>query len=241
MRALLPFKEAGMIFEPLAGKKVGLIHSKATGNCGDRLIEASSEQLLTAFGLDWRVVEPDRPEDREILLCFGGGNYGHPYCTVETQRRAKALATGLPCVLLPQTVYGVEIHKSEWHQAWVRDATSQRLLYGSRLAPDLAMFYDPTSARIEPTEGVCYSFSTDYEAMWAGRGPDLRYAYADPELYLMHVAKHREVVTDCLHIGICGMIANRRVTLLPTKLHKNRSIFETWLRRYGCQWADTPP
>lgn len=242
MTQLLPFTLAEPIFAPLASMRIGLIHSPSTGNCGDRMIERAAEQILTAFGLQWRVVEPARPADADVLLLFGGGNYGHPYCSAEQAIRRAALTTGIPCVLLPQTVYGVEIHPREWAVAWTRDQTSQRLLYGSRLAPDLAMFYTPQRP-IEPWtyQEPCLSFTTAYEGLWPGRGPDLRHLYKYPEDYIAHIAKHSEVITDCLHVAIAGLIARRKVTLLPTKLHKNRSVYETWLHDLGCDWSEVPP
>jgi len=215
-----------------------LVHSPKTGNAGDRLIERAAEQLCDEFALSWRVVEPDSLHGCEVLLLFGGGNYGHRCCWLERRRRAQALASGAPCVLLPQTAYGVE--EGLYAQTFARDRASLVFLPGATLAPDLALFYRP--AQSPPV--ICEQgkfFTTSPEGLWRGRGVDPRHLFGDPDDYLAYVGAHRRIVTDCLHVAICGLIAGREVTLLPTRLHKQRSVWEAWLRRLGCRWADAPP
>ncbi len=238
MTPLLHHAAAAPVFAPLAGKRVGLVHSPATGNAGDRLIEAAAEQLLAAFGVAFRVVEPDDAGARgaDVLLLFGGGNYGHERCPVEADRRRRALATGRPCVLLPQTAYGVE--PGRYRAAFVRDVPSLAFVPHARLAPDLSLFYRPTRPAPAPRHRVGEFFTTSWEGYWPGRGEDPRHRFTDPEDYLLHVADHEAVITDCLHAAIGGLIAGRRVTLLPTRLHKQRGAWEAYLRHLGCAWAD---
>jgi exopolysaccharide biosynthesis predicted pyruvyltransferase EpsI len=226
------------VFTPLAGRRVGVVHASGTGNVGDRMIEAATEQLLDHFRVGWFVAEPESPGDSEFLLLFGGGNYGHPYCPVEKDRRAAALATGLPCILLPQTVYGVEVHARPWHAAYVRDATSARLLRDSEVAPDVTFCYTPAGEVPDADADLCVSVSSLPEGLFRSFGVDLRPTFSDPHEYLVHVGRHRRVVTDSLHVAVCGLMARRKVTLLPTKLHKNRSVWEAWLFRLGCGWSE---
>jgi exopolysaccharide biosynthesis predicted pyruvyltransferase EpsI len=239
-RPLLGADAVSPLFLPLAGRKVGLVHARGTGNVGDRMIEAATEQLLNHFRVRWSPVEPEEPGDSETLLLFGGGSYGHPYCAPERDRRCAALATGLPCVLLPQTVYGVEIHPRPFAAAYVRDAVSARLLRGSRVAPDVTLYYTPPGDVPDPEEETCLSLSSLPEGLFRSHGPDLRERFSDPGEYLRHVARHRRVITDSLHVAVCGLLARRHVTILPTALHKNRSIWESWLFSLGCRWAESP-
>lgn len=236
--SLLPLACMAPLFSPLIGKRIGLIHSPTTGNAGDRLIEQSAEQLLQRFGIEYEVREPDDAAGVDVLLLFGGGNFGHPYCAVEAQRRARALASGVPCVLLPQTAYGPE--PGGYTAAFARDVVSLGFIPGSVLAPDLALCCTPKRPLPPATVAHGEFYTTAAEGLWKGRGPDIRHEFSDPWDYLEFIARHRSIVTDCLHVAICGLIARRRVTLLPTALHKQRSMYDTWLRNLGCHWADSP-
>jgi hypothetical protein len=63
----------------------------------------------------------------------------------------------------------------------------------------------------------------------------------DPVDYVRAAACYANIYTDRLHFAISGLLAGRSVTLLGNSYHKNRSMWETWLRRAGCGWGDTPP
>lgn len=239
---LLPPVCAAPIFAPLVGRRVGLIHSPATGNVGDRMIEAAAEQLLRYFGIAYEVQEPDA-DTEAVLLLFGGGNFGHDACAVEAERRQLALATGRPCVLLPQTCYGAEPGSGEYLAAFVRDVHSRQFIPGAAIAPDLAMMYQPDAEHMfaaEPSVSRGDFFSRDTEALWPTRGIDPRHMFSDPGDYLEFVGAHAEIVTDSVHVAICGLMAGRRVTICPTRLHKQRSLWLTWLMHFGCAWADDP-
>jgi orotate phosphoribosyltransferase len=232
---LLPLSAVAPIFAPLVGKRVALVHSPRTGNCGDRLIERAAEQLLTRFGIEYQVTEPDAPGDADVICLFGGGNFGHANCRREAGRRAAALATGKPCVLLPQTAYGPE----PWHgTAFVRDVQSLRHIPGATLAPDLVMCYQPERPLPPPRFAVGEFFSRLKEGLNIGRGIDPRHQFTDPRDYLDFVAMHAEIHTDSLHCAILGLIAKRRVTLYPTSLPKQRGVWEAWLRDLGCEWSE---
>ncbi len=235
MKSLLPLTLAAPIFAPWAGRRVGLVHSPKTGNTGDRMIELVAERLLQEFGVSYIVQEPDARTDTDALFLFGGGNYGHYLCVPEAQRRAKALATGKPCVLLPQTCYGME--PGTYYTAFVRDWTSQRMIFGSKVAPDLAMFYEP-DRDIPLASGAGEFFTTSPEGLWSGRGVDPRHKFKDPGAYFEFIIKHERIITDSLHVAIFGLIAKRDVTIMPTRLHKNLSIWEAILCDMGCKWAD---
>jgi exopolysaccharide biosynthesis predicted pyruvyltransferase EpsI len=61
-----------------------------------------------------------------------------------------------------------------------------------------------------------------------------------PDEYLHLAARYESIVTDRLHFAICGLLLGRQVVLLPNSYHKNRSMYETWLRDLGCMFAPEP-
>ncbi len=235
--ALLPRSAVTHVFLPLKGKKVALVHSPATGNPGDRLIELAAEQLLTRFGVAWEVREPYDTLGCDVIALFGGGNYGHVHCKVEAERRRVALMSGLPCVLLPQTAYGTE--PGNYTTAFARDVTSLNFITGSVLAPDLVMCYEPPSPIKAAVRARTEFFIRGWEGKWPGRGVDPRAYDGPPAGYLDMVAEAADVHTDSLHVAVCGLIARRSVTLYPTRLHKQKSVWETWLKDLGCKFCDS--
>jgi exopolysaccharide biosynthesis predicted pyruvyltransferase EpsI len=60
------------------------------------------------------------------------------------------------------------------------------------------------------------------------------------EEYLELAARHSRIITDRLHFAISGLIVGREVALLGNSYHKNRSIYETWLKPLGCRFAASP-
>lgn len=239
--ALLPVTAFIHVFAPLVGNRVGVVFSPG-GNAGDRLIELATCQLLTDYGVEYRLIPDCNWSDCDVLVCGGGGNFGHPYCWPEMERRRQALRSGMPCILLPQTAYG-----SEWgwdkHRVFVREAGSLRYYPDGVIAPDLALGLRPSFPIPLPTEKRGRFFSRAPEGLWhqLHQMGDPRYLHEkSPETYIAYAAKFEEIVTDCLHMAISGLIARRQVHLVPTALHKQRSMWETWLRHFGCQWSDNP-
>src|SRR5436309_2607763 len=121
MTPLLPLTAVVPIFAPLLDRRCGVVFYPECGNAGDRLIELATLQLLERFGIVHHVCGDDGPGNADVLLLGGGGNYGHPNCQQEADIRARARATGLPCVLLPQTAYDSEPVWRPYQQAFVRD------------------------------------------------------------------------------------------------------------------------
>jgi exopolysaccharide biosynthesis predicted pyruvyltransferase EpsI len=50
--------------------------------------------------------------------------------------------------------------------------------------------------------------------------------------------QYKRIITDRLHFAISGLILGRETTILPNSYHKNRSMYETWLRDLGCNFAE---
>lgn len=241
MTPLLPHLAFNPVFTPLQGKRVGIVWSPG-GNAGDRLIEMATLQLISRFGIDHRVVSDRQWNDCDLLVCGGGGNFGHPYCLPEMQRRREALSSGLPCVLLPQTAYG-----SEWgwesHRVYLRESGSLTYYPNGIVVPDLVMGFTPTVSLPQATEQEGRFFSSASEGLWGSelQTGDPRFRFVNnPEQYIAFAAQFKRIVTDCLHMAICGLISGREVYIVPSRLHKQRSMWETWLRHFGCKWANNP-
>jgi len=62
----------------------------------------------------------------------------------------------------------------------------------------------------------------------------------DCYFYLRLATYFEELVTDRLRFAIAGLIAGRRVTLLPERDGINRSAYQDHLRQLGCRWRDEP-
>jgi len=246
---LLPDSYFASIFEPLRGLSVGLVDGY--GNVGDRLIYRATRQLLDRFHIRWRkhyvmptllcrfFACPSHTKSRpDVLLLFGGGSMGSMYRR-EVALRRRALKSGIPSIVLPQSFMAPE--DGPFQNVFIREEDSRRFCPRGTLVPDLALAfrYDRT---VSP-DGDCGVFlRRDIEARFA-RVPSL----GDParladtvDKYLELAGKFGHVVTDRLHFAIAGLLNGRRVTLLPNTYHKNRSMWECWLKSLGCEWADTP-
>jgi hypothetical protein len=224
---------------PLVGRRVGYV--RPVGNVGDDLIELAMTQLFAAYGIRWRLVSAEELSghgaDVDLLVFGGGGNMGERY-RGNYDLRGRALATGLPLVILPQSFTSPE--DRGFHRVYVRERSSLRFHTGGILAPDLALGLAwPEPSRPDRDLGVF--LRRDQER--GGRKPLLvrdpvRMART-PAAYLALAARHRRIVTDRLHFAVAGLHAGRDVTLVANDYHKNRSMHETWLAGLGCRFAAT--
>lgn len=224
---------------PLVGSRVGYV--RPVGNVGDDLIELAMTQLFAAYGIRWRQVTAEElgrhGADVDVLVFGGGGNMGERY-RGNYDLRGRALATGLPLVILPQSFTSPEDRGFE--RVYVRERSSLRFHPGGILAPDLALglaWPEPAG----PDRDLGVFLRRDQER--GGRKPlffrdPVRMART-PAAYLALAARHRRIVTDRLHFAVAGLHAGRDVTLVANDYHKNRSMHETWLAEFGCRFAST--
>ena len=225
------------VCQPLVGKRVGYVRPQ--GNVGDHLIELAMAQLFAAYGIRWSLAtchEGSRSLDALDLLVFGGGgNMGTRY-TGNYELRSRALATGLPLVILPQSFTSPE--DRQFHRVHVRERASLGLRPDGVLAPDLALGLEwPEPA--PPSDDLGVYLRRDQER--GGRKPLLsrdpvRLARTPAE-YLAFAARHRRIITDRLHFAVAGLHAGRQVTLVANDYHKNSSMHATWLADLGCRFA----
>lgn len=230
------------VCEPLVGRRVGYV--RPVGNVGDHLIELAMAQLFATYGIRWSLVDLDATDrgasprsldSLDMLVFGGGGNMGLRY-QGNHDLRGRALATGLPLVILPQSFTSAE--DRTFHRVYVRERSSLAYRPDGILAPDLALGLAwPAPAR--PTRDLGIYLRRDQER--SGRKPffardPIRLA-ATPADYLAFAARHRRIITDRLHFAVAGLHAGRDVTLVANDYHKNRSMHETWLGNLGCRFA----
>lgn len=237
---LLPLEEFEPIFQPLAGQRVGMVDS--VGNPGDRLLDTAARQLMQAFGLRWKTInalaDPQECyEDVDVVLLAGGGSGGGPPYCIEIRRRAAA--SGKPCILLPQSFHAPEDCRP-YHRVYVRESVSRNFCSTAILAPDLALGYNFLPVP-EPHLGRG-TFLRHGGHAWYGDRP-----HCDPcdwvytaEEYIAFAAQYEWIVTDRLHLAIVALGLGRRATLVKIGYHKNRAMWQEWLKSLGCEWADDP-
>jgi exopolysaccharide biosynthesis predicted pyruvyltransferase EpsI len=248
----------------LEGRHVLYVPSRF-GNAGDRLIAAGTYQFFADAGV--HVVSPQAgPPSRArgcgprplAVVMAGGGNFGDLWPRNDADRAAcvaDADRMGLPSLVLPQSACG----RSKTPTAafvFAREAPSLDLLraagYASELAPDMALYADPDlilgGPAPAPAERVGVLLRRDHESHGlAGTergGGGGGFDPADPRRaataahYLLLAARYERIVTDRLHFAVAGLMLGRHVTLRPNCYHKNRGMYDAWLRGLGCAWED---
>jgi hypothetical protein len=240
-RSLLPPSAWAHVFGPLCGKRVGYVATP--GNAGDHLIEAATFQLLAHFGVRW-THGPDPTAD--VLLVAGGGSMGAGCYGLCRDARRRALSAGPPVWVLPSSWWGPDEDTPRFAKAFARDAESlAHAGPGAEFAPDLALGLE-AGPFAEPTAGRGVYLRQDVEGLFNDRtseGDPVRLASGEGApgwAYLALAARHAEIVTDRLHFAVAGLLAGRRVTLVPNSYHKNRAAWEASLAALGCGWADSP-
>ncbi len=248
---LLPIDRFEVVFGRYVGSSIRLGLVDGDGNAGDRLIYAATRQIMQEFGLKWRTINmvADPPEsyrdDVDELLLFGGGSMG---LWAPMQRiRQKALSTGIPCTILPQTWGAAE--PGDFLRQFIREEGSRVFCPHGILAPDLALGYDwpevaaPTKGKgvFLKTQGL-YIFDLQRWPIGPNRQPDpceggVCYTATD---YIKLVSQYKHIVTDRVHLAITALGLGRRITLLPYGYHKNSSLWVGSLRALGCEWANRP-
>lgn len=234
---LLELEHFAPIFEPLSGV-VGVVDG--LGNPGDWMIYQATRELLDAFDKRWITLNLHSPEPVDVILLFGGGNMGDTYNECVQMRRI-ARSLGKPTVLLPQSFKAVE---KNFTKAFIRESYSNLFCEDGILAPDLALGLDWTPTTKQPEEEQGTFLRTDREGIHTryqehSRGDPALFTFSVEE-YLDAVTDFQHIVTDRLHFAIAALMQKRHVTLLPNSYHKNRGVWETWLKDLGCWWANSP-
>jgi len=236
---LLPDNMFEHVFRLFKGKKVAYL--PGIGNVGDRLIDAATYQLFIRFGIDYFVCSSEDVTKKrvaaDIIAYAGGGNMGASCYLPCKQLRKKALETGIKVVILPQSFMDKE--DEPYHAVFVREEKSKTLCKNGILAPDLSLGLR-WSTPPEPIHDTAIFLRSDIEGKFKSKANDPAFKAGTANDYLKVASKYKHIITDRLHFAIAGMIAGRDVTLLPNSYHKNKSMYETWLKALGCKWQEQP-
>jgi len=251
------------LFAPMRGKRLGYVRGEL-GNVGDTLQERALFELVKLFGLDCTWLGPvaecrepwdweledgrwnGRTDDVDALLLFGGGNMGIKGGSARIRARASRL--GLPITILPNSWRAAETVPNCVRYT-AREHGSQAYCPQAEVFPDLALSLDWNNdlANRPPRKPHGVFLRCDKEARFADALPGVNQGppfglvgKRDVSGYVALAARYRIIVTDALHFSICGLACGRKVYLLPGTYHKNRSMYESWLRDLGCHWAASP-
>lgn len=232
------FKELMKLSE---GKRV--FYHKVPGNVGDDLIHAATRQLFRRFKID---AVKTLEEADQVVMC-GGGSIGIWDGCAEARRKVYEYceANGVPIILYPQSVGGADetIPDIVGHR-FVREWNSLPLMPGARLMPDMALAYHVPKDHGPAKHGMGLFLRNDPEALFPDHPDSLgdppRMVPRDLDEYFKLAAGYEHVITDRLHFAIIALLLKRKATLLPNKYHKNRGMWETWLKDLGCGWAENP-
>lgn len=240
-RILLPDSSYRELMRLSAGRRV--FYHKVPGNVGDDLIHAATLQLFRRFS----ITTVNTLEEADQVVFCGGGNIGIWENCAEAREKIYAYCRehGIPAILYPQSVASAgEVIPDFVHPRMVREWKSIPLMPGCRLMPDMALAYHITKDYGKAIHPRGLFLRNDKEAMFPNH-PD---SIGDPpklvkrnlDEYIRLAAAYEHILTDRLHFAIIGLMLKRKVTLLPNRYHKNRGMWETWLKDLGCAWADTP-
>lgn len=206
------------------------------GNAGDCMIAEGTQQLCQRHNI--RLCDA---KDCDGWIISGGG-YLTGMWGEESKVTAvitKAVAKKQPVVILPHTLLKPPaiLQKAK---VFVRERASLGQCPGSVLGPDMSFALTVKLKLETPTRGEGVFLRDDAESIMPPPHQDpMEVTNWDWQEYIQLAARHTSIVTDRLHFAIASIFAGRETTLLPNSYHKNRSMWETWLKDMGCKWKET--
>lgn len=230
-----------VIADKLSVRKTWYFHQSA-GSLGDRLVTRGTHQFFHKFGLNVLLNPmPDIWDPTEVgLIASGGGSLGI-YKNVIAERDAalsRLNGSSTPIVILPQSG-NQKLSFPDTTTLFASEAATQALYPGAVLAPDMALFATLNLPEVTPHRKFGIFLRNDVEGIISlERGRDPCDLFGTIEEGARAIQQCRTIVTDRLHFAILALILKREVVLLPNSYHKNRSMYETWLKGLGCKWAD---
>jgi exopolysaccharide biosynthesis predicted pyruvyltransferase EpsI len=153
---------------------------------------------------------------------------------------AQADKRGLRIVILPQSICDPREDIPSRTVVFVRERESLKHFPGSILAPDMAFALTSTITVPDRVKRKGVFLRSDHESLFGSpTGSDpINLAHCWQE-YVMLAAENEQVITDRLHFAIAALLVRRKVVILPNSYHKNRSMWDTWLKDQGCEFETT--
>jgi exopolysaccharide biosynthesis predicted pyruvyltransferase EpsI len=196
-----------------------------------RLIQASDLQKSSSF------------KNIDMLAAPGGGSVGEFYTASPKLRAQISRVQGCDKILLPQSAFDSTEDLSAFTVVFAREIRSFELMSVAhpdvRLAPDMALslaISAPKESR-QIIEGVF--MRRDRERTHNAEGVDLTSKVKTADDYIRRAGEFGIIKTNRLHLAIAAALQDRQVFLRPNSYHKNRSMFETWLRLFpNVKWEN---
>lgn len=240
--ALLGLDSFAHVFEELKGKRVGF--TQTPGNAGDALIQSGTFQLMRHFGIKWKRVSFFKPDLSGLdILCHScGGTMGEIWGLQHARQAlsARAAEASIPVLLFPQSFPAPS--SESFYKVFVREKRSLLMYPGSILAPDFGLAYETDRKYPPPGNKRGIFLRTDIEsfvAISAINQGDPCQLCKDHIQYLYLASQYEEIISDRLHFVVAALILGRKAAILPNSYHKNRAMWETWLKDLGCEWLDS--
>ncbi len=228
------------------GKKV--VEIVNSGNWGDALIHAGTEEFLRDHDIDFEPVSIHKLKKKKELkdkltnlftkrraILTGCGAFRKFY----TRPAEIAAASGRfsQVIILPSS-YPFDLNLLPSNVTlWRRDKLeSMNGAAEAKFCHDLAFYLDPSPRK--PKKNVGFFFRTDVERseyLLPENNTDLSAEgthKSDPEVFFDRVGEFEVIHTNRLHVGVAGALLGREVHLYPNNNLKVKSIFECSLRPF---------
>ena len=200
----------------------------------------ATRRFCQEFGVDHFTVNAlaeDTIPKCDKLLLFAGGNVGYPKCAAI---RKKAFESGIPCWMLPQSVFKKE--DLPFERLYFRDSVSRDIIGRGDIVPDLALGFNFPEVICEKSGDETFlrkTGETVFQYIPPPERKDPAFFCRTPQQYWEYAATLSSVKTDRLHFAICCLAMGVKTTLLPVYYHKNKTMHNEYLNGLGCFWSDS--
>jgi exopolysaccharide biosynthesis predicted pyruvyltransferase EpsI len=234
------------LLEVLRGHTVGLAVNHF-GNFGDGLIHFGTLALLQRHNISCHVLSDDElatgsiPANVTLIAEPGGGNLGARPGLRSPERRRVLGQLSCRKLILPQSASDAGEDLASFDIVFARERTTYSILQGThrnvKMAPDLALALDLEVS--QPMFGEGSFFRNDVERTSVVEAKDPVQLVTSLQDYVALAGCYCHVVTNRLHFGIAALLQGQAATLTANSYHKNRSMFDTWLRHFPkAAWRD---
>jgi exopolysaccharide biosynthesis predicted pyruvyltransferase EpsI len=227
------------------------------GNLGDALIAHATYSFLDAHHISFAIARVTEDVRGACVLVGGGGNliegrYNDLSTFLERCGRHNRI------IILPHTIVGnadlwqslqgnlhIFARERETHGFLTSIGLSEQQVY---LADDMAFWlagrlptitmprYSTALVCLRRDSESCNTIvppadNFDVSALMFHDWADKDVARLAAEMFVTIIGRHRNILTDRLHVAIAGYLMDRNVTLLPNSYFKNRAVYASSLEQ----------